>query len=297
MSSSQSGRVKLRGSARAQAETTATKGVGAQSSSNGKKKIYIGFEKGDYAPRDGRQGRFVTDDPNKYPEKNEYVGGWAGGEVGLKQFVQDYEKSLASPPPSSKLPVKEKPVKPIGKGSDTIYIGHEKTDFEGKRQGVQGRVIKDDARKYPERTELTGGFAGGELGLKKFVELGDVPIAEPGSSGVRQGQSPLIIAGLLGGAATVGGLILMDAAETGEQVLNSVPALDAVKATTGGLDENTKTLLQAFVLLAGLTGVVAGGRVIVSAAANSIKEGAVKLGTLAVFWVTVFFVAQYVLSS
>lgn len=50
-------------------------------------------------------------------------------------------------------------------------------------------------------------------------------------------------------------------------------------------------------LLAGLTGVVAGGRVIVSAAANSIKEGAVKLGTLAVFWVTVFFVAQYVLSS
>lgn len=68
--------------------------------------------------------------------------------------------------------------------------------------------------------------------------------AEPGSSGVRQGQSPLIIAGLLGGAATVGGLILMDAAETGEQVLNSVPALDAVKATTGGLDENTKTLLQ-----------------------------------------------------
>lgn len=50
-------------------------------------------------------------------------------------------------------------------------------DFEGKRQGVQGRVIKDDARKYPERTELTGGFAGGELGLKKFVELGDVPIA------------------------------------------------------------------------------------------------------------------------
>ncbi len=56
-------------------------------------------------------------------------------------------------------------------------------------------------------------------------------------------------------------------------------------------------LLQALVVLAGFTGVVAGGRAIVSAAANSLKEGAVKLGTLALFWVTVFLVAQYVLSS
>ncbi len=38
-------------------------------------------------------------------------------------------------------------------------------------------MIKGDARKYPERNELTGGFAGGELGLKTFVEAGDVPIA------------------------------------------------------------------------------------------------------------------------
>lgn len=54
---------------------------------------------------------------------------------------------------------------------------------------------------------------------------------------------------------------------------------------------------QAAVLLAGITGVVAGGRAIVSAAANTLKEGAVKLGTLAVFWVAVFLVAQYVLTS
>lgn len=50
-------------------------------------------------------------------------------------------------------------------------------------------------------------------------------------------------------------------------------------------------------LLAGLTGVVAGGRAVVGAAANSLKEGAVKLGTLAVFWAAVFLAAQFVLSS
>lgn len=50
-------------------------------------------------------------------------------------------------------------------------------------------------------------------------------------------------------------------------------------------------------LLAGLTGVVAGGRAIASAAANSIREGAVKLGTLAVFWTAVFLAAQFVLRS
>jgi hypothetical protein len=53
-----------------------------------KDKIYIGFAKGDYAPREGRQGRFVSDDASKYPQRSEYTGGWAGGEVGLKQFVE-----------------------------------------------------------------------------------------------------------------------------------------------------------------------------------------------------------------
>lgn len=38
-------------------------------------------------------------------------------------------------------------------------------------------MIKDDARKYPQRNELVGGFAGGELGLKTFAEKGDVPLA------------------------------------------------------------------------------------------------------------------------
>jgi hypothetical protein len=60
----------------------------AKEKQGSKGKIYIGFAKGDYAPREGRQGRFVTDDVSKYPQRSEYTGGWAGGEVGLKQFVE-----------------------------------------------------------------------------------------------------------------------------------------------------------------------------------------------------------------
>ena len=49
--------------------------------------------------------------------------------------------------------------------------------MEDRRAGAKGRVIKDDARKYPQRDAVVGGFAGGELGVKTFVEVGDVPLA------------------------------------------------------------------------------------------------------------------------
>lgn len=50
--------------------------------------IYLGFEKGDYAPRIGRKGRVVKDDPRKYPERTVLTGGWSGGEAGLKQWIE-----------------------------------------------------------------------------------------------------------------------------------------------------------------------------------------------------------------
>jgi hypothetical protein len=35
------------------------------------------------------QGRYVTDDPNKYPSKDSWgTGGWAGGEEGLQKFLE-----------------------------------------------------------------------------------------------------------------------------------------------------------------------------------------------------------------
>ncbi len=50
--------------------------------------IYLGFDKGDTTPRTGRKGRTIVDDAERYPSRSELVGGWAGGEVGLQQFVE-----------------------------------------------------------------------------------------------------------------------------------------------------------------------------------------------------------------
>lgn len=30
----------------------------------------------------------VTDDPSRYPDRDSLTGGWAGGEVGLRQFIE-----------------------------------------------------------------------------------------------------------------------------------------------------------------------------------------------------------------
>ena len=51
-------------------------------------KIYIGFDKNDPTPRAGRKGRMIDDDEERYPSRSEMVGGWAGGEKGLRAFVE-----------------------------------------------------------------------------------------------------------------------------------------------------------------------------------------------------------------
>lgn len=76
------------------------------------------------------------------------------------------------------------------------------------------------SRRYPGRNELTGGFAGGELGLQAFKEKGDVPIA-PNGQGTRQ-SSPLITAFVLGLAATGGGLLLSTVEEAGLSAVSTV---------------------------------------------------------------------------
>ena len=50
--------------------------------------IYLGFDKSDTTPRTGRKGRTIVDDAERYPSRSELVGGRAGGEVGLQQFVE-----------------------------------------------------------------------------------------------------------------------------------------------------------------------------------------------------------------
>lgn len=51
-----------------------------------------------------------------------------------------------------------------------IYIGFVKEEGFGDRSGKKGRIVKDDPRKYPDRSEITGGWAGGEAGLWKLRE-------------------------------------------------------------------------------------------------------------------------------
>lgn len=46
-------------------------------------------------------------------------------------------------------------------GKDVIYTG-------------RGNYVRDDAKKYPSKSKMTGGFAGGEKGVKQFVADGDL---------------------------------------------------------------------------------------------------------------------------
>ena len=50
--------------------------------------IYIGFDKNDPTPRAGRKGRMIDDNEERYPSRSEMVGGWAGGEKGLRAFIE-----------------------------------------------------------------------------------------------------------------------------------------------------------------------------------------------------------------
>lgn len=53
-----------------------------------------------------------------------------------------------------------------------------RSELELRKSGAQGRVIFDEAYKYPGKEDLggflgaVGGFAGGERALKEFVETG-----------------------------------------------------------------------------------------------------------------------------
>lgn len=73
-----------------EAETNTT------SEENGQE-IYLGFEKYDTAPRAGRKGKVIKDDPRKYPGKDDMgfflgvTGGWAGGEAALVKIREEAE--------------------------------------------------------------------------------------------------------------------------------------------------------------------------------------------------------------
>ena len=59
-------------------------------------------------------------------------------------------------------------IKVIKEGGEQIYIGFDKG---AKTKDGKGRIIEDDPSRYPDRTQTTGGWAGGEQGLAAFIEV------------------------------------------------------------------------------------------------------------------------------
>lgn len=278
----------------------------------GKAEIYIGFEKGDYAPREGRVGRFLVDDPSKYPGRdNDFVGGWAGGEVGLKAFAagaadqaSTSSSSSSSPSAASIAAAKAKALK-AGK----VYIGHEKDDYEARRLGLPGRFVDDDPQRYPDKEDVgpllnaVGGFAGGERGVKAFAATGEIPLA-PDGKGKRQ-FSPLAFAGFVALVGAGGGLLLNGVEETVVEGGDSPEAM-ALKgvaselAQVAAVDGPQRAALTAGVAaVAALAGILA-----VKAAVDGARSRAAALGATiadgakaAAFWVAVFFAFKLVIEN
>ena len=59
-------------------------------------------------------------------------------------------------------------VKVTKESGEQIYIGFDKGD---KDRSKPGRMISDDPSRYPDRTQTTGGWSGGEQGLAAFIEV------------------------------------------------------------------------------------------------------------------------------
>ncbi len=104
-------------------------------------------------------------------------------------------------------------------GRDAIYVGFGKDELDLKKSGLQGRVIYDEAYKYPDREDMgalrgvVGGFAGGEAALRQFVETGELRLRKPGDPLIKKQFSPLTLAFLIIFAAAGGGALLATVGE------------------------------------------------------------------------------------
>eukprot|EP01025_Chloroclados_australasicus_P019961 TRINITY_DN2097_c0_g1_i3.p1 TRINITY_DN2097_c0_g1~~TRINITY_DN2097_c0_g1_i3.p1 ORF type:complete len:312 (-),score=44.45 TRINITY_DN2097_c0_g1_i3:624-1559(-) len=217
--------------------------------------IYVGFDK------DQQKPRYQKGDPTQYPGKEDVgiamgiTGGWAGGEKGLKEFVQNSngngvktnkkESTEQQQQPGwvkKRVNGKEVLVKVIQEGGDTVYVGD--------------KFLQDDDRKYPSKDTLgpfegvTGGFAGGETGLKSFLEKGKVEVE---SEKARKQFSPLTVAAIVASAGVGGGIGLTYVTKWAVQLF-------VVELLEAPIDDNTKLLLEVAMILLATAAVIAGGR-------------------------------------
>ncbi|GMH44831.1 hypothetical protein BSKO_12783 [Bryopsis sp. KO-2023] len=226
-------------------------------SSNGKDRIYIG------------KGKYVMDDAKKYPKKENagdllqgISGGWAGGEIGLKAFTAENGPEDVPSTKSSKskkaadgvkttFAGKDVVAKKMGEGADTLYVGFSPgsmDDLMARKEGAMGKFIVDDAKKYPSKDnyvigDLAGGFAGGEKGVKQFVEKGEIEFIDPSQS--RQ-WSPIVIATLVAGVGSFGAILLSNVFDLSEGIINQ----DVLNTA---MDDKTKLLFEVAIVLLGVT--------------------------------------------
>lgn len=265
--------------------------------------IYLGFAKGDYGPREGRKGRFIKDNPRKYPKKEDLgpflgaTGGWAGGEAALWQLREEIEadpsvKSTSTGPPTKEpAPMEPKP--------NAIYIGFSKDELPARKSGARGRFIEDDPAKYPAKDDIgllrgaTGGFAGGEKGLQTFVEEGEVKLRQPGQPGGWQFE-PVSFAGLLVLGGGLGGLLLTDLTDLGERAVDS----ELEQFSQAAIDDNTKMLLLAAIAVLASAGVLAGTRALIESLNDRLRTAsgqAQRIVITGLFGIITFFAARAVL--
>lgn len=237
----------------------------------GKARLYLG------------KGRTVVDDPSLYPDRTELTGGWAGGEVGLKQFAAEAATGVDAGAARAAAAPEKAPAKAQG----SIYVGN-------------GRFINDDPSKYADKetlgafTNVTGGFAGGERGVKAFAASGSLDIAPPGVG--RPQFSPLAFAFGLAVVAAGGGVLLntgvveVETIAAGGAALPSAPALPADPTTRAALVAGAAGVAA----LGGVLGVraaVAGAKARAASVAASVADGA----KAAAFWVALFVAAKLVI--
>lgn len=257
------------------------------------------------------KGRWITDDDKKYPSKDDIgvfsgaTGGWAGGEAGLQQFIDEVKKNGPGKPAAKKPAApgsKSVTVPATGKaaplldvtGDDLIYIGYGKDDLDARKSGVPGAFIKADARKFPSKESIgplvnvAGGFAGGELGVQQFADKGEIEILTEGKR--RRGQSPLIVAGIVAVVGTVGGLSLEKLTDFSEQLATNGSQLSA-------LDDNTKLLLEAAIITLGAAAALAGTRAALKQMTEDLSKNLLNIGKISIFWIIVFLAARFVLET
>lgn len=211
-----------------------------------------------------------------YPTKDSTSGGWAGGEVGLRKFLE-----------SATLKDQEKDNESAARNAATRSAARKPAGREAAAQKPT------DPQMYPSKTILSGGFAGGERGLQQFVEEGEISFADQGSSQ----YSPLTVALVVSVGITAAALLLNAEVEQGEQALGPI-TIPRIKSLNIGAA--TVPLVQAAAIGLAVLGLVTGSGILARKIGEGTNRAAVIVlngGRTIIFWLGLFLAVKIVLDS